>query len=102
MSIDLNGIGSGQVNTRRTAADQPVTPPLPASPDPAAPRVAAPQGDKVSLSSMQQLKQQLDQVPEVDDSRVEQIKAALADGSYKVDAEKLAQKMLDMDESIFG
>jgi negative regulator of flagellin synthesis FlgM len=38
----------------------------------------------------------------MDDERIEQIRTALEDGSYKIDAEKLAQKMLDMDESIFG
>ena len=38
----------------------------------------------------------------MDDDRIEQIRSALESGSYKVDAEKLAQKMLEMDESIFG
>jgi len=38
----------------------------------------------------------------MDDGRIEEIRSALENGTYKVDAEKLAQKMLDMDESIFG
>lgn len=38
----------------------------------------------------------------MDDDRIAQIRAALEDGTYKIDAEKLAQKMLEMDKSIFG
>jgi negative regulator of flagellin synthesis FlgM len=38
----------------------------------------------------------------MDDDRIEQIRSALENGTYKIDAEKLAQKMLEMDESIFG
>lgn len=102
MSIDLNGIGSGQVNTRRTASEKPLTTAQPAPAEQSKAQATLAQGDKVSLDSMKQLKSKLDSVPEMDDNRIEQIKAALADGSYKVDAEKLAQKMLDMDQSIFG
>ena len=103
MSIDLNGIGPGQVNTRRTASEKPLTTTTqPIQTEQSKAQAAPAQGDKVSLDSMKQLEQKLGSFPEMDDARIEQIKAALTDGSYKVDAEKLAQKMLDMDESIFG
>ena len=63
-------------------------------------------GDSVNLSNqarnLKQLEQKLGDYPEMDDDRIEQIRAALENGTYKIDAEKLAQKMLEMDESIFG
>lgn len=106
MTVDFNGIGSGQVNTRKSTTEQTQTPqkPQPAAPDQA--RTQAARGENVSLSSqakgLKQLEQKLNSYPETDDERIEQIKSALADGSYKIDAQKLAQKMLDMDKSIFG
>ena len=63
-------------------------------------------GENVSLSNqaknLKQLEQKLGDYPEMDDDRIEQIRSALENGTYKIDAEKLAQKMLEMDESIFG
>jgi negative regulator of flagellin synthesis FlgM len=104
MTVDFNGIGPGQVNSQNTRADKPQgTQTQPAAAEQS--REQSVRGENVSLSSqaknLKQLEQTLDSYPEVDDNRIEQIKAALADGSYKVDAEKLAQKMLDMDNSIF-
>jgi negative regulator of flagellin synthesis FlgM len=51
---------------------------------------------------LKQLEQKLGDFPEMDDEKISQIRSALEDGSYKVDAQKLAQKMLDMDKSVFG
>ncbi len=106
MTVDFNGIGPGQVNTQKTLTDKSQasqTKPQTLSEQAKAP---APRGENVSLSdqakNLKQLEQRLDSYPEMDDQRIEEIKAALADGSYKIDAEKLAQKMLDMDDSIFG
>jgi negative regulator of flagellin synthesis FlgM len=108
MSVDFNGIGQGQVNTSRTTADK--TPGAP-KPQPAADQQAKSQtqgarGENVSLSSqaknLKQLEQKLGDYPEMDDDRISDIRSALENGTYKVDAEKLAQKMLDMDKSIFG
>lgn len=109
MTVDFNGIGNSQVNNARTttdksAANRPATPQAPA--EQAAKQAPAARGENVNLSKqaqeIRQMGEKLESAPEIDDSRVEQIRAALADGSYKVDAEKVAQKMLEMDESIFG
>ncbi|MDC0663350.1 flagellar biosynthesis anti-sigma factor FlgM [Marinobacter sp. SS21] len=104
MSVDFNGIGPGQVNTHKTTADKANAPKAQAPAEQAQAQTA--RGENVKLSSqakeLKQLEQRLSSYPETDDDRIEQIKAALADGSYKIDAEKLAQKMLEMDESIFG
>ncbi|WP_111496345.1 MULTISPECIES: flagellar biosynthesis anti-sigma factor FlgM [Marinobacter] len=106
MSVNFNGVGPGHVNTKTNQnVSEQSAPKSPSTPTEQA-RTQSSQPDSVSLSSqardLKKLEEQMNSYPEVDDERVEQIKAALADGSYKVDAEKLAQKMLDMDQSIFG
>ena len=108
MSVDLNGIGPGQVNTNRTTADKAAgsqsTPST--SGEQAKAQSPAARGESVSLSSqaknLKQLEQKLGDYPEMDDDRIAQIRSALESGTYKIDAEKLAQKMLEMDNSIFG
>ncbi|WP_372963906.1 flagellar biosynthesis anti-sigma factor FlgM [Marinobacter sp.] len=108
MSVDLNGIGPGQVNTTRTSADKTAGSPgtTPATADHAKAQSPAARGESVSLSSqaknLKQLEEKLGSYPEMDDDRIAQIRSALDNGTYKVDAEKLAQKMLEMDKSIFG
>lgn len=107
MSVDLNGIGPGQVNTPRTTADKSSNQSAQApSGEQNKAQSPAARGENVNLSSqaknLNQLEQKLGEYPEMDDDRIAQIRSALEDGSYKVDANKLAQKMLDMDKSIFG
>ncbi|WP_417568001.1 flagellar biosynthesis anti-sigma factor FlgM [Marinobacter sp.] len=108
MSVDFNGIGPGQVNTQRTTADKGAgaQSSQPATNEQAKPQAQGARGENVSLSSqarnLKQLEQKLGDYPEMDDDRIEQIRSALENGTYKIDAEKLAQKMLEMDESIFG
>jgi len=108
MSVDFNGIGSGQVNNQRPSADKASGSETTkqAGTDQAKQQATNARGDSVKLSSqaknLKQLEQKLGDYPEMDDDRIEQIRSALESGSYKVDAEKLAQKMLEMDESIFG
>ncbi|SFR43489.1 anti-sigma-28 factor, FlgM family [Marinobacter daqiaonensis] len=109
MTVGFNGIGNSQVNPQKTSADQAQNTKSgnqSAAAEQAPRQTPAARGENVNLSQqakeLKQIGQKLESSPEVDDSRVEQIRAALADGSYKVDAEKLAQKMLEMDKSIFG
>jgi negative regulator of flagellin synthesis FlgM len=105
MTVDFNGIGPGQVNSKagNTAGKAAQKTEQPA---PEQTKTQSARPDSVNLSDqardLKKLEAQLDRYPEVDDARVEQIRSALADGSYKVDADKLAQKMLETDESIFG
>lgn len=108
MSVDLNGIGPGQVNTQRTPADKTASTQnsQPATSEQAKPQAQAARGENVNLSNqaknLKQLETKLGDYPEMDDDRIAEIRSALENGTYKIDAEKLAQKMLDMDESIFG
>ncbi|MEM1132583.1 MAG: flagellar biosynthesis anti-sigma factor FlgM [Pseudomonadota bacterium] len=39
----------------------------------------------------------VDQGPPIDEARIAQIRNAIADGSYAIDTDKLAQKMIELD-----
>lgn len=56
------------------------------------------ESDKVSLSdTLALLEQKLTDVPEVDTARVEAIKQSIEDGSYQIDSQELARKMIDFE-----
>lgn len=56
-------------------------------------------GEKVELSSlsasMQQAEAAMAEVPVVDQSRVDELKQAITDGHFKVDAEKVADGLIE-------
>ena len=58
--------------------------------------------DGVSLSAqaklMQKLESQIDAAPDVNAERVANIKKALAEGTYEINAERVAERMLDQDQ----
>ncbi len=60
--------------------------------------------DQLSLTSSAQLLKELGDVvaatPEVDMSRVEAIKQAIADGSYNVDAGRIADQLLKLEDQL--
>lgn len=65
---------------------------------------AAQQGvdsDRLSLtdtaSQLQALQQKIAALPQVDASRVQAIKSAIENGSYQVDSQELARKMIDLE-----
>lgn len=102
MAIEFNGLppsqppktgGQAQVKTDREdtkaqedKAERPATP------------------DKVSLTDLtarlRELEQRLLDVPITNNERVEAIKKAMADGSYKVDAERVAQELLALEGTL--
>lgn len=98
MSVDLNGIGQGQVNTQRTTADKPANSQNAGQTAPEQTKAQSARGENVSLSSqarnLKQLEQKLGDYPEMDDDRIEQIRSALENGTYKVDAENWPRKCL--------
>ena len=54
--------------------------------------------DKVSLSdTLSQLEQSLADVPVVDSDKVAAVKKAIEDGSYQLDSQELARKMIDFE-----
>jgi len=60
--------------------------------------------DKVSLTEtatqLQSLQQTLADAPVVNNERVEALRAAVADGSYQVDAAELAQNMINFESQL--
>nr|WP_086941137.1 flagellar biosynthesis anti-sigma factor FlgM [Thaumasiovibrio occultus] len=66
----------------------------------------APQSDAVSLSdqgrSVGQMHQQLAAEPSFDEAKVASIKAAIANGSYTIDADRLASNMLRFEDELRG
>lgn len=66
---------------------------------------AAPQGDTVQLTSgaklLERLEKSLASLPDIDPSRVDAVKTAIASGDYEIDAEKIADTLIRMDRE-FG
>ncbi len=62
--------------------------------------------DKVSLTDtatlIQRLSQRIAESPEVDQSRVEAIRQSLAAGSYRIDPERVAEKMIALESALAG
>lgn len=49
---------------------------------------------------LQQLEQTLADTPAVDEQRVAEIRQALANGQYKVDADRIAEKLLALEQDL--
>ena len=101
MSIEINGVN----NPRSPATD-----PAQGSPQAEAAGVAAPQpadatsarsGDTVALTDAAQqlarLESQIREQPVVDTQRVQQVREALDEGTYRVDARGVAEKLLQFE-----
>lgn len=60
--------------------------------------------DQVKLSSgiksIQQVEAEIRSMPEVDDATVDRIRAAVENGEYKIDYEKLAGNMLSFEDNL--
>lgn len=63
---------------------------------------ATPPGDNVSLSdegqTLAKLEAKLSEMPDIDEARVAEIRASLNNGSYQIDADAIAEKLLDIDD----
>ncbi len=104
MVIDFNRLNSSSLtgNTRtsnaRESAENSPSAPLNTQAEPAS---AAKSGESVHLSNeAQQLQKVTDKLrdqPAVDKARVAELKAAIADGSYKVDSNRVASKLLNFE-----
>jgi negative regulator of flagellin synthesis FlgM len=66
---------------------------------------AAPAGDSVQLTASARALQeaaQADKGNPIDTQRVEQIRKALADGSYRIDATRIADRMTSLENQLNG
>lgn len=100
MIIDTNnGLNPGTTGNLRSKGSGTAT-----APDPqVAKENGAPQGrDSVNLSpeaqKLSRLENQINATGDINADRVETIKRALADGSFEINAERIAGKMLDQDD----
>ncbi len=60
--------------------------------------------DKISLTAtatqLQSLQQEIAALPAVDEQKVAALRAAIEDGSYQVDSQKLARNMIDFEGNL--
>lgn len=107
MSVNFNGINAsdtGNLRTKNDAVTQTQKGVSPQAKATAETTAAKAQGDQVSFSSQAQSLKELEgsirKLPEVDQDKVARIKAALANGSYQIDNQKLASNLLSFEEEI--
>ena len=95
MKITSNGFGSIQGVTTRSSNSARGDSPTGAS------KTQSPRGDSVQISAEAMALQKSRPTVEssVDRAKVERLKAAIDSGSYQVNAERLAGKMMDLDKS---
>ncbi len=61
-------------------------------------------GDRVSITStaavLQQAEEQLSKLPDVDHARVEAVRQAIENGSFAIDANRVAEKLIAFDTAL--
>lgn len=101
MAIDFPGLSSVQTAGNRGKVNEQAADKAPRAETPAAQGTASGQGDTVRISDAAQALQRsnADQGnSDVDTDRVAQIKAAIEDGSYKIDNERIAERMMQFEK----
>jgi len=99
--MNINKLTTGLDNSSRTRNDaKPVEPKVNTQADNSNSTAA----DQVKLSNgikgIQQVEAEIRNMPEVDDATVDRIRAAIENGEYKIDYEKLAGKMLSFEDNL--
>lgn len=105
MVRDISGAGiaqSGASNTNKSANSKDALAQQSVASQPQAVQQPESAKDVVEISSqakvMKNLEAKLSQLPEIDQKRVDAIKSAIADGSYEVDTQSVADRMLQADD----
>lgn len=103
MANDITGIGSSRTQQSGSRTAQRVDD-AKKSDTTASSNTNTSGSDKVSLTKtaarLKDIEQKLSGQPPVDTQRVNEMKTALANGSYNVDAEKVADKMMNFEASL--
>jgi negative regulator of flagellin synthesis FlgM len=99
MNIDINGINPSRADgSKRQQNSKAVD--TSSAPVPEKPSQGESSKDSVSLSSSAQslarIEAELKSLPEVNQSRVDEVKARIERGEYQPDSDNLAQKMLNL------
>lgn len=100
MANDISGINSSR---SQQAGERNVSGAKKESTDSTSSAPASSSSDKVSLTDtaarLKALEHQLAQQPEIDDKRVSNVQDAISNGNYKVDPERVADKMMNFEAS---
>ncbi len=97
MSNDIKGLGMGQPPVTESRQQRPAAGAR--AHGTAGPR-SGPAGDRVELGSqalVAEARRRIDETPAVDRSRVETLRAAIAEGRYEVRPERIAERLLAME-----
>ncbi|AVB21247.1 MULTISPECIES: flagellar biosynthesis anti-sigma factor FlgM [Pseudomonas syringae group] len=103
MVIDFSRLNNSQpvASTARTAASKDTAKTDAPAPAPAATAGVKSTGETFSLSSeaqqLQKITDKLTDLPTVNSARVAELKQAIADGSYVVDSNRVASKLLNFE-----
>ena len=104
MVIDFSRLNSAPPltgSTRSNASQETGSTPAAPANSPEHTSASAPRGESVHLSQeaqqLQKISDSLRDQPVVDKNRVAELKQAIADGSHKVDSDRIASKLLDME-----
>lgn len=102
MGLDINGLNTSQTTTRQTKGGQNVAG-RESEKNSKADSVSSNDRGTVSISeeakNLSQLQGEVSKGAPFNESRVAELKAAIEDGSYKPDAERIAGKLMDIDGS---
>ncbi|RLT92592.1 flagellar biosynthesis anti-sigma factor FlgM [Ketobacter sp.] len=100
MAMEINGLNSNQVNSNKARGGQKVgVSEADAKKTTAQTETANAETVKISpeAQALNRVSQQMETDAPVNQDKVEALKAALADGSYKINAQSIARKMLESD-----
>ena len=101
MAVKISSLSRGNVHSLGTSGAQRTDP---GSNTEASARSRSPGGDTLSLTStageLQQLEGRIKQMPVVDAQLVDEVQRKLSTGSFRVDPESSASKLLDMERSL--
>ena len=100
MAMEINGLNSNQVNTNKARSGQKVST-ADANAKKVDSKAESSGGETVKISpeaqALNRVSQQMETDAPVNQEKVEALRAALADGSYKINAQSVARKMLESD-----
>lgn len=103
MANKIDGVNQGQVQAGQRSGNAKVDrvdAPLPVGKSDAKPESRDTVHLTDSARKLQEMEKALAEAPVVDSKRVDAIKQALASGTYEIDAERIAEKLLQMEKDL--
>lgn len=101
MAMEINGLNSNQTNANKTRGSQNAVAPRPGTAAEATVNAKS-AGDTVHISAQGQMlnriQSQVGKEAPINKEKVEALKSAIANGSYKPDAQAIARRMIESDQ----